>query len=338
MKQLSMIALVMMSTLPATPAFARDQIRVVGSGTVFPFVAMAAEQFGKAGKFRTPVVEATGTGGGFKLFCSGTDLATADMSNASRPMLPDEEKQCEKNGVVRWTQLTIGYDGIAIARKKQGNPIILTKKDLFLALAHQVPVDGKLVANPYTRWREVNPGLPDIPIKMYGTTPTSGTRDTFVELVMHESCEHFSEFKTVYPDKKKYKAACGAIREDGVYIEAGEDYNATAKKLINDPQAFAIFGYSFLDQNASIIQGMLLDGAAPSFENIANGKYGLSRKLYVYVKNDHVGQVPGLAEFARELTSEAAVGTYGYIVDKGAVPLPEADRAKQRALAAALKQ
>lgn len=323
--------------LAATPAFAREQIRVVGSGTVFPFTAIAAEQFGKAGKFKTPIIEATGTGGGFKLFCEGIALDTADMNNASRPMLPAEKELCAKNGVTRIVELVMGYDGIALARKKGAQPLELSKKDLFLALAKQVPVRGTLTANPYASWKQINSALPDMPIKIYGTSPTSGTRDTFVELVMEEACKGFEEFKAAYPDKKAHKNACAMIREDGVFIEAGENYNATAQKLLSDPSALAIFGYSFLDQNAATLQGTALDGALPTYENIASGRYGLSRKLYVYVKGEHVGKVPGLAEFARELTSEAAVGPYGYIVDKGAVPLPDDARIAQRTLAASLK-
>jgi len=327
------------AALCANPALAdsRDQLRIVGSGTVFPFATLAAEQFGKGGNFKTPIVESTGTGGGFKLFCSGLGLDTADINDASRAMTPEEKNQCEKNGVSDVTDIVIGYDGIVLARKKSGEALNLTRKDIFLALARDVPKDGKLVPNSVQSWKQVDAQLPDQPIKIYGTSPVSGTRDTFVELVMLASCMDLPEFKTAYADEKARKAACGAIREDGKFIEAGEDYNATAQKLEGDAAAFAIFGYSFLEQNPTLVQGTNIDGVTPGFDTISGGAYSLSRKLHLYIKNAHLGKVPGLAEFAREITSEAAMGEDGYMVDKGLVPLPAADRAAEHAKATALK-
>ncbi|MDE3016350.1 MAG: substrate-binding domain-containing protein [Pseudomonadota bacterium] len=324
-------------SLAASAARAGDVIHLVGSGTVFPFSAIAAEQFGKVGKFKTPIVEATGTGGGFKLFCDGAAPETPDINDASRAMVDEEKIFCTRNGVGAITDLVIGYDGIVIARKKEGAAPALTKKDLFLALAREVPENGKLIANPYHNWKEINPGLPDEPIKVYGTSPASGTRDTFVEMVMVASCDKLPEFKAAYADARDRERACGLIREDGSFIEAGEDYNATAEKLANDPTAFAIFGYSFLDQNRSLLQAATIDGIAPGFDTISSEKYGLSRRLHMYFKNAHVGKTPGLAEFAREITSEAAMGPDGYMVAKGLVPLSDADRAGQRVLAAGLK-
>jgi len=332
------IATFIVMSLFANHAFAyeRDQLNIVGSGTVFPFATVAAEQFGKGGKFKTPIVESTGTGGGFKLFCSGAGLDTPDINNASRSMTPEEKNQCEKNGVAAVTDITIGYDGIVLARKKSGDVLNLTRKDIFLALTREMPRNGKLVPNMAENWKQVDAALPDQPIKIYGTSPVSGTRDTFVELVMQASCMDLPEFKAAYADEKARRNACGAIREDGKFIEAGEDYNATAQKLESDPAAFAIFGYSFIDQNPTLVQGMKIDGVVPNFETISGGTYSLSRKLHLYIKNAHLGKVPGLSEFAREITSEAAMGEDGYMVEKGLVPLPPNDRALEHAQAIAL--
>lgn len=337
MKSRLALALFAAAAFSASSAWAGDVIHIVGSGTVFPFSTIAAEQFGKMGKFKTPIVEATGSGGGFKIFCGGDGADTPDINDASRAILPEEVASCKKNGVSKITDLVIGYDGIVIARKRQGAPVKLTKKELFLALAREVPKGGKLVTNPNHSWNQIDPSLPKEPIKVFGTSPVSGTRDTFVELVMVESCKNMPEFKKAYADEKTREKACGEIREDGSFIEAGEDYNATALKLSNDPTAFAIFGYSFLDQNRSLIEPSSIDGVLPTFDNISNDKYGLSRKLHMYVKDSHVGKTPGLAEFAKAITSEAAMGPNGYMVAKGLVPLGTADRAKQRTKAAALK-
>ena len=308
----------------------RNQIKIVGSGTVFPFSALASETFGKTGKFKTPIVEATGTGGGFKLFCAGVGMDTPDIANASRRILPEEQDICAKNGVVSSSEFTLGYDGIAIARKKQSIALDITAHDLFMALARQVPKNGKLVDNTAQNWKDIAPSLPDQPIKVYGTSPTSGTRDTFVEIIMENTCKELPEFKAAYPDAKNLKNACGLLREDGKFIEAGEDYNATAQKLSNDPSAFAIFGYSFLEPNKATIQGLNLNGIEPSVKTIADGSYKLSRKLYIYVKNKHLAEVNGLVDYIREITSEAAIGPDGYLVDKGLIPLGDDERKQQQ--------
>jgi phosphate transport system substrate-binding protein len=316
----------------------RDQIRIAGSGTVFPFAALASEVFGKEGKFKTPIVEATGTGGGFKLFCSGAGADTPDFTNASRPMLPEEKAACEKNKAGPVEEFTLGFDGIAIARKKQPATLSISSLELFSALARQVPVGGMLVDNPYQAWSDINPSLPAVPIKVYGTSPTSGTRDTFVEIIMEGVCKNLPEFKAAYPDHRQLQDACSAIREDGKFIEAGEDYNATAQKLSNDPGALAIFGFSFLEPNKSLIQSVRLDGVEPTYETIAEGRYKLSRTLHVYAKTSHIGSVPGMQEFIREITGEAAIGPDGYLVDKGLIQLPQTQRAQQRKKARALSE
>lgn len=322
------------SLLLVTAAEARDQVRAVGSSTVYPFVTAAAENFGKGGKFKTPIVESTGTGGGFKLFCAGVGHDTPDISNASRPITQSEKDMCKQNGVSDIAELMIGYDGIVFANSVKAKPFALSKRDVFLALAREIPKDGKLVKNPYTQWNEVNPKLPAQKIEVYGPPPTSGTRDAFVELVMEKTCESFPEFKAAYADEKARKGACKMLREDGKFVEAGEDDNLIIQKLEANANAVGIFGYSFLAENKQKIQAASVDGVAPDFKNIENGSYGVSRSLFIYVKNQHIGQVPGLAEFAREVVSPGAIGANGYLIDKGLLPLhAEAMKATQSAAA-----
>ncbi len=323
------------ATLWHFPACAHEQIRIVGSSTVYPFSASVAEHFGKMGDFRTPVVESTGTGAGFKLFCAGVGDATPDITNASRRILDSERKQCADQGVIGITEVTIGYDGITLANSAQAPHFNLTKRQVFLALARDVPVDGKLVANPYMRWKQVDAALPDVPIKVYGMPPVSGTRDTFVELVMEEGCAHVPAFAAVVQDKDARKRHCRMLREDGAFIEVGENGNLIVQKLLGDPQALGILGFSFLEQNMGKIQGSLIQGVLPSFESIQRGTYPVARPLYFYVKNAHVGQVPGLEEYVWEFASDAATGDEGYLVTKGLVPLPESERVKIRAAVAA---
>lgn len=305
-------------------AHAREQLRIVGSSTVFPFVAAVAEQFGRKGEFRTPIVEATGTGGGIKMFCEGVGERYPDMANASRHMKDSEREQCAKHGVTGITELELGYDGIVLANARTSESYALTRKALFLALARQVPKGGKLVDNPYRTWREVDKALPDKPIAVYGPPPSSGTRDAFVELVMEAGCKEVAEMKSLVPDKKLRKHACGAMREDGAFVEAGEDDNLIVQKLSSNPDALGVFGYSFLEANGAAIKANTVDGVLPSYEAIESGTYQVARSLFVYVKHAHVGTVPGMAEFARELASDAASGIDGYLVlKKGLLPLGE---------------
>jgi phosphate transport system substrate-binding protein len=316
---------------------AREQIRVVGSSTVFPFVAAAAEQFGRRGEFRTPIVEATGTGGGIKMFCSGLGDRFPDVANASRTIRPSEIALCQKQGVDAITELKIGYDGIILANARHADAFSLTRKGLFMALARQLPQGGKLVDNPYRNWREIDPQLPDIAIEIYGPPPTSGTRDAFVELVMEEGCKQVPEIKALLPDDATRKAACSAMREDGVFIEAGEDDNLIVQRLINNPGALGVFGYSFLENNAALVKSNPIDGVIPDYDAIEEGRYKVARSLYVYIKNAHQNAVPGLREFARELTSDAASGSDGYLVmKKGLLPLNDAEHEAMKSRADAL--
>jgi phosphate transport system substrate-binding protein len=305
----------------ASPAQARDQIRIVGSSTVFPFATAVAEQFGRGGKFKTPIVESTGSGGGLKLFCAGVGPDHPDITNSSRRIKQSEFDECTKNGATM-TEVRIGFDGIVLANSKKSARPNLTKGHVFKALAAKVPSGGQLIPNPYKKWSDIDPALPDKKIEVLGPPPTSGTRDAFVELAMEGGCAEVPGAAELGLTKE----ACHAIREDGAFVEAGENDNLIVQKLIANPDALGVFGYSFLDQNRDKLQGSLVGGVEPTFENIADGKYGISRSLYVYVKLPHVGTIPGIKEYVVELTSEKAYGPDGYLVDKGLIPLPDAAR------------
>ncbi len=308
-------------------ASSRDTITAVGSSTVYPFSTVVAERFGKSTDFKTPKIESTGTGGGMKLFCASNGIDTPDLSNASRRMKKSEFDMCVKNGVTSITEVLVGYDGIVVANSNSSDAMKITRKELFLALAKDVPAkDGSktLVANPYKLWSEINPTLPANKIEVLGPPPTSGTRDAFAELVLEGGCKKYSWIKAIKKqNKSKYKEICHSVREDHAYIEAGENDNLIVQKLTANPKAFGIFGFSFLDQNSDTLQGSIIDGQGPTFEAIADGSYPVSRPLYFYVKNSHVGKVPGILEFLTEYTSEDAMGEEGYLTDKGLIPLGE---------------
>ncbi len=322
---LAAVAALALAATPS-PAEARDQIRIVGSSTVFPFSTAVAEQFGKTTKFKTPVVESTGSGGGMKLFCSGVGVEHPDITNSSRRIKSSEFESCTKNGVTV-VEVRIGFDGIVLANSKATASFQLTKQQIFQALAKEVPVDGKLVANPYKKWSDIDSSLPDAKIEVLGPPPTSGTRDAFVELAMEGGAKAFDMLKAMRKeDKKAFKAVAHSMREDGAFIEAGENDNLIVQKLEANPKALGIFGFSFLDQNTDKIQGAMVGGVEPTFEKIAGGDYGISRSLYFYVKKEHVGVVPGVSDYVGEFTSEKAWGPEGYLVDKGLIPLPDEDR------------
>jgi phosphate transport system substrate-binding protein len=317
----------------------RDYIAVVGSSTVYPFTTTVAEQFGRAGKFKTPKVESTGTGGGLKLFCSGVGAQYPDVVNASRAIKPVELAGCAKAGVKDVVELKIGYDGIVVANSAKGKPYKLSRQHLFLALAKTVPDPANpqsLVANPYTTWNQIDKSLPADKIEVLGPPPTSGTRDAFVELVMEAGCQGFAWIKTLKDvDEARFKRVCDSVRSDGAYIEAGENDNLIVQKLQSNPKALGIFGYSFLEENVSQVKGATIDGVPPTFENIASGKYPVARPLFVYIKKAHVGSIPGLREFVAEYSSERAAGAEGYLADKGLIPLSSAELAKVRTSVAA---
>ena len=310
-------------------AEARDQIRVVGSSTVYPFSTAVAETFGRTTSFKTPIVESTGSGGGLKLFCAGSGDGHPDITNASRRIKKSEVEKCAKNGITEILEVKVGYDGIVIANSKKSGQVELSFKDIFLALAKDVPAgEGKTQPNPYKTWKDVNPALPDTKIEVLGPPPTSGTRDAFAELALEGGCKKFGWIKAMKKtDKKAYKALCHTVREDGAYVEAGENDNLIVSKLDANPKAFGIFGYSFLDQNSDKLQGSIVDGQEPEFEAIAAGEYPVSRPLYFYVKKSQIGKVPGIEEFTNAFVSDNASGPDGYLSDKGLIPLGDAERA-----------
>ena len=324
------ISAVVLLALAASAAQARDQINIVGSSTVYPFATVVAEKFGKSTNFKTPKIESTGSGGGLKLFCAGVGVNTPDITNSSRKIKSKEVETCGKNGVGDVTEAKIGYDGIVLSNSKAVAPMELTRRDIFLALAREVPnPDGteSFVANPYTTWKEVNPALPDSKIEVLGPPPTSGTRDAFAELALEGGCKTFAWIKAMKKkDKKKYKSYCHAVREDGLYIEAGENDNLIVQKLTANPNALGVFGFSFLDQNSDKVQGSIIDGVAPTFEAISDGSYPVSRPLYFYIKNAHLDAIPGIREFVAEFMSDKASGDGGYLSEKGMIPMSADER------------
>jgi phosphate transport system substrate-binding protein len=322
----------------AGPALARDQIRIVGSSTVYPFTTTVAENFGKTSGMKTPVVESTGTGGGMKLFCASVGEDSPDLTNASRRIKKSEFEDCAKNGVTDIVEVKIGFDGLTLAASKDAPGMKLTKQQVFMALAKQVPdADGKLVDNPYKMWSDIDASLPASKIEVLGPPPTSGTRDSFMELAMEVGAAKFKSLEALKKsDAKAFEAVWKSIREDGAYVEAGENDNLIVQKLQANPAALGIFGFSFLEENASSIKGLEIDGVAPAYETVASGDYKMARPLYVYAKKQHVGVVPGIAEFVAEYVSDKALGADGYLADKGLITLPEADAEKSRAMATAM--
>ena len=341
-------------------AVARDHVEVVGSSTVYPFATVAAEQYGRISG-STPKIESTGSGGGLKLFCNGMGANTPDITNASRRIKQSEIDKCAKNGIKDIIEVRIGYDGIVVANSKQGAKFDLTTQDLALALAKQVPgKDGKLIDNPYNNWSDVRKGLPNLAIEVLGPPPSSGTRDAFVELALESGFKSYADFKTLRGSKdeaeikalmeklgipasafnkkgkKVFKKVAHAIREDGKYIEMGENDNLIIQKLIANPNAVGVFGFSFLDQNADKIQGASINGKEPTFEAIADSSYPISRPLQFYVKKAHVGKIPGIDGYLAEFTSEKAFGEEGYLSEKGLIPMPTAERECNRAAATKL--
>lgn len=306
----------------------RDQIMIVGSSTVYPFSKVVAERFGLRNKdFKAPKVEPTGTGGGFMEFCKGIGVGTPDIANASRRIKQSELDACKASGVNEIVEVLIGHDGIVVANSVKARPMDISRKDLFLALAKKVP-DPKggeqLVDNPYKTWKQVNPALPDRSISVMGPPPTSGTRDAFVEMAMEGGCVAFDWIKALQSSNKdRFKAICHGLREDGAFVEAGENDNLIVRKLVENPQSFGIFGFSFLDQNADKVQAVKIDGNEPTFDSISDGSYPISRPLYFYAKKAHMDVIPGLREYLKEFTSERAWGEDGYLAEKGMIPLAE---------------
>lgn len=312
---------------PASAQIARDYINIVGSSTVYPFATVVAERFGRATRFKTPKIEATGSGGGIKLFCNGLGVRHPDIVNSSRRIKRSEIENCARNGVREIVEFIVGYDGIVLASSRESSPISLTLQQVYLALAKRVPDPTgapRLVPNPYRRWSDLDPSLPSSRIEVLGPPPTSGTRDAFLELAMEGGCNTFELIRSLDEDERL--VACHTLREDGAYVEAGENDNLIVQKLNANPTALGIFGYSFLDQNGDRVRAVAIDGVEPSFETIADSTYAIARPLYFYVKKAHVGVIPGIDGYLREFMSEAAAGDYGYLSDLGLVPLRESQR------------
>jgi phosphate transport system substrate-binding protein len=345
------------SSIAAAHAAGRDTVNIVGSSTVYPFATVVAERFGRSTDFKAPKIESTGSGGGLKLFCKGVGVNTPDITNASRRIKKSEYDKCQKNGVKEITEVLVGYDGIVIANSKQAPNFELSRKDIYMALAKTVPgADGKLIANPNKLWSDVNAKLPATKIEVLGPPPTSGTRDAFAELALGGGAKKIADLKAlrgmkadqadeikammaklgipsgVYDAMKEkkgkapkgksiFKAVAYAVREDGAYIEAGENDNLIVQKLVSNPNALGIFGYSFLEENGDKVQGSKVDGVVPTFDSIADGGYPVSRPLYFYIKNAHVGKIPGIQEYATAFASIKAMGEDGYLPEKGLIPL-----------------
>jgi phosphate transport system substrate-binding protein len=312
---------------PAGAQIARDYINIVGSSTVYPFATVVAERFGRATRFKTPKVEATGSGGGIKLFCNGLGVRHPDIANSSRRIKPSEIENCARNGVDGIVEFIVGYDGIVLATSREAPSMSLTVQQVYLALAKRVPDPSgapRLVPNPYRTWSDIDPSLPSTRIEVLGPPPTSGTRDAFLELAMERGCDTFDFIREL--DDGDRLVACHTIREDGAYVEAGENDNLIVQKLNANPNALGIFGYSFLDQNADRVRAVSINGVAPTFETISDNSYVISRPLYFYVKRAHVGVIPGIEGYLREFMGEAAAGDFGYLSDLGLVPLDEDER------------
>ena len=313
--------------LAASPSVARDQIRIVGSSTVYPFSTVVAEAFAKSTGMKTPIVESTGTGGGVKLFCAGIGEDTPDFVNASRKMKKAEMEICQKNGVNEVVEFKVGFDGLTIAMAKSAADLDISRKQIFLALAKQVPdKNGKMIDNPYKMWNEIDPALPARKIEVLGPPPTSGTRDSFAELYLKKGAEEFPNLvELAAKDVAAFDSIWKTVRTDGAYVEAGENDNLIIQKIEANPDAFGVFGYSFLEENKNKLKAASIEGDQPTYESISLGNYKGSRLLYFYMKKDHLGVVPGMIEYVTEFTSKAAIGEDGYLLDKGLVGLKTCD-------------
>jgi len=328
----SAIALLAASALTVSLS-ARDQIKIVGSSTVYPFSSAVAEEFGATTNYPTPVVESTGSGGGMKLFCAGNDMNTPDITNASRRMKTSEFKLCEKNGVTDITEAVIGFDGIAIAQAKSNTPFSVTRKQIALAVAQEVPSkDGKsLIKNPYKNWSEIDSSLPNREIIVYGPPKSSGTRDAFEEMVLQKTIGKMSVYTDVFKNtKNKAYKKYSSIRTDGVYVPSGENDNLIVAKLNKNKESFGVFGYSFLMENEDKVQGATVEGKQPTPETISNHQYPIARSLFFYIKNSHADQVPAMAEYVSMFTKEDMIGSDGILSEIGLIPLPEAKRSEVR--------
>jgi len=297
----------------------RDQMRIVGSSTVYPFASYVVEEFGATTNYPTPVIESTGSGGGMRLFCDGVGVDTPDITNASRRMKPSEFDRCMENGVTDITEALIGSDGIVIAQSNDNAPLELTREQILLAVAAKVPQNGELVDNPYTSWNQIDSSLPNREIEVLGPPSTSGTRDAFEELVM-EGASESAGYPEEYTD----------IRTDGGYVDSGENDNLIVQRIRENKDAVGVFGYSFLAENSDTISAATVDGVAPTTESISREEYPVARSLWFYIKEAHEGVVPGIEEYVSLFMDDIMIGEDGLLIDEGLIPLPGSESARQR--------
>lgn len=312
--QKTILAASVLTAMAIGTAGADEQIRITGSSTVYPFSSYVAEEFGATTDNPTPVVESTGSGGGIKLFCAGADANTPDIANSSRRMKVSEFEECEKNGVTDITEAVVGFDGIVLAHHIDNDELSLTREEILLAVAAEVPQDGELVKNPYTQWSDINPDLPEQEIVIYGPPTTSGTRDAFEELAMEAPSEEMEGYGG---------EAYSTIRQDGHYVPAGENDNLIVQRLQENAEAVGIFGFSFLEENRNTLQGAMVDGVEPMRELISSGEYPVSRSLFFYIKNAHAEDVPAMEEYVELFMSDDMIGEDGLLRDIALIPLPE---------------
>ncbi len=328
------------SSFFSVSSFARDTIKIVGSSTVYPYATVVAERFGKSG-FNTPVIESTGTGGGMKLFCAGVGTDHPDVTNASRKIKSKEVALCESNGVTDIIEIVIGNDGLTLAHSLDANDADFTQEQLYLAIAAMVPSPGnfnvKLIENPYEKWSDIDPSLPDHKIEILVAPPTSGTRDAWNSLIMKKGCKAAGAYKLWEDAGEKAKKKCAVVREDGRVIEAGENDTLIVQKLAEDPERFGYFGYSYLLANEDKIKSAAITGILPTLAGIQDYSYPIARPLQFYVKKAHIGVVPGIEEFLAAFTSENAMGEDGYLTDIGLVALSDGDASDIRARVANLE-
>jgi len=304
-----------------------SEFHIAGSSTVAPFVTLTAEMFGIATEYRPPVVESTGTGGGFKLFCQGNDRNTPSIAMASRVISADEKALCASRGVDNFIEMKFGYDGIVLIGSIRDEPVSVSRQELYLALAKYIWKDGELVANPYKRWSDINPKLADFPIEVFGPPASSGTRDSFVDLVLSEGAKTLPEMRALAAsDPELFEKKALAIRTDGAWVDFGEHDGQIVQSLVRTPHALGVVGFSYLTQSADRIHAAKIDGVIPTFETIVSTDYGLSRPLFLYVKTSHIGEFSSLIPFIREAYSQAAIGREGYLLDKGLIPLQPEER------------
>ena len=333
-RKVAFAAAVAALSIPAA-ADARTQMRAVGSSTVYPFAKVVAERIARANpRLGTPIIESTGTGAGMKLFCAGVGERFPDVENASRRMKASEAKLCAANGVSQITEIQVGIDGISFATAK-GSPFRnLTQRDIYMAIA-KTPF-GK--PNRAKTWHDVNASLPNIPIRVYGPPPTSGTRDALGELIMTPPCEANAAMAALKKSNEtKFKAVCTGVREDGGYVEAGENDNLIVQKIEANAGTIGIFGYSYLEENQDRLRGIPINGVSPTYDTISSFKYPGARPLYIYIKNAHANAIPAVRAYAAEFTKESAFGPNGYLRRSGMIAAPNAIRARSQQAARALQ-